>query len=43
LLHYIRPEMKFPDLEALKRQIAADGAAARDHLGVPAPASGQRP
>ena len=36
LRHYIRPEMKFPDLEALKRQIAADSVAARAHFGLPA-------
>jgi riboflavin kinase/FMN adenylyltransferase len=40
LLHYIRPEMKFPDLEALKRQIAADAADARARLGLPAPVLG---
>ena len=37
LLHFIRPEQKFPDLDALKRQIAADGATARSLLGAPAP------
>jgi riboflavin kinase/FMN adenylyltransferase len=35
LLHFLRPEMKFPDLDALKRQIAADAADARGRLGVP--------
>ncbi|MBI3514307.1 MAG: bifunctional riboflavin kinase/FAD synthetase [Proteobacteria bacterium] len=37
LLRFIRPEQKFPDLEALKRQIAADSAAARTLLGQVAP------
>ena len=36
LLSFIRPEQRFPDLDALKRQIAADGATARRLLGVPA-------
>ena len=36
LLHFIRPEQRFPDLDALKRQIAADGARARALLGSPA-------
>lgn len=31
-LHKIRDEAKFPDLEALKRQIAADERAARDYF-----------
>ncbi len=34
LLRFIRPEQRFPDLDALKRQIAADGATARAILGV---------
>src|SRR5581483_11935614 len=33
LLSFIRPEMKFPDLDALKRQIAVDAAEARQRLG----------
>ena len=33
---FIRPETKFPDLDALKRQIAVDAAAARGALGLPA-------
>ena len=37
LLHFIRPEQRFPDLDALKRQIAADGVRARALLGVGAP------
>jgi riboflavin kinase/FMN adenylyltransferase len=37
LLHFIRPEVKFPDLDALKRQIAADSATARAQLGVAVP------
>lgn len=36
LLHFIRPEMKFSGLDALKAQIAADAADARTRLGVPA-------
>jgi riboflavin kinase/FMN adenylyltransferase len=36
LLHFLRPEQRFPDLDALKRQIAADSARARALLGVPA-------
>jgi riboflavin kinase/FMN adenylyltransferase len=34
LAHFIRPEQKFPGLDALKQQIAADGAAARRLLGA---------
>jgi riboflavin kinase/FMN adenylyltransferase len=37
LLHFIRPETKFADLDALKRQIAADAAAARAQLAVATP------
>ena len=37
LLHFIRPEQRFAGLDALKAQIAADGARARQLLGVPAP------
>ena len=29
-IHFIRPEMKFEDVEGLKRQIAADSDFARD-------------
>jgi riboflavin kinase/FMN adenylyltransferase len=36
LLHFVRPEQRFPDLDALKRQIAADSTRARALLGVPA-------
>jgi len=36
LIAFIRPETRFPDLEALKRQIAADSADARARLGLPA-------
>lgn len=32
-LHFLRPEQKFPSLEALKTQIAADAAQARGLLG----------
>jgi riboflavin kinase/FMN adenylyltransferase len=34
LVDYIRPEQKFPGLEALKAQIAADAARARTILTV---------
>ena len=33
LIAYIRPEIKFPGLDALKAQIAADAAEARRLLG----------
>jgi len=36
LVSFIRPETRFPDLDALKRQIAADAAEARRRLGLPA-------
>jgi riboflavin kinase/FMN adenylyltransferase len=36
LVSFIRPETKFPDLDALKRQIAADATEARARLGLPA-------
>jgi riboflavin kinase/FMN adenylyltransferase len=32
LVDFIRPEMKFSSLDALRAQIAADGAAAREIL-----------
>ena len=35
LLHFIRPEMKFPGLDALKAQIAEDAAQARALLAAP--------
>jgi riboflavin kinase/FMN adenylyltransferase len=35
LMSFIRPEIKFPDLDALKRQIAADATEARARLGLP--------
>ena len=35
LIDFIRPEMKFTGLEALKAQIAADGERARDILAAP--------
>ena len=34
LHHFLRPEQKFDDLEALKTQMAADCDAARDHLAA---------
>lgn len=39
LLHFLRPERRFPDLAALTAQIAADAAEARRILDLPLPAS----
>jgi riboflavin kinase/FMN adenylyltransferase len=33
-LRYLRPEQKFPDLEALKAQIAADVRQARESFAI---------
>ena len=34
-LHFLRSERRFPDVDSLKRQIAADAAAARLQLSAP--------
>lgn len=43
LLHFLRPDEKFPDLEALKAAIAADAEEARRILDATGDATGQPP